>query len=45
LTAIRKVGGRLTFDAAEEAFKAAQNDAENWDWSSEDGGDQHQKTT
>jgi hypothetical protein len=30
---IRKVGGRLTFDAAEEAFKAAQNDAENWDWS------------
>jgi hypothetical protein len=30
---IRKVGGRLTFAAAEEAFKAAQNDAENWDWS------------
>ena len=30
---IRKVGGRLTFGAAEEAFKAAQNDAENWDWS------------
>jgi hypothetical protein len=30
---IRRVGGRLTFDAAEEAFKAAQNDAGNWDWS------------
>ena len=30
---IAKVGGGLTYDAAEEAFKGAQADEENWTWS------------